>query len=126
MNKVIVKEKAYSYSTNFREDDLLRNSFNRLTQKVYEFDFENWYQSGYWGKSYIPYSLLDGDKMVSNVSISIIDFLVFGEKRTFVQIGTVMTDPDYRHKGLNKVLLEKVLEVWRGRCDLILFLVVLY
>jgi len=119
MDKVIVNGKAYSYSTNFRDDDLLRSSFNKLTQKVYGIDFENWYQSGYWGERYVPYSLLDGDTMVSNVSVNIIDFLVFGEERTYLQIGTVMTDPAYRNKGLNRILIDKVLEEWKGNCDLI-------
>ncbi|GAB5379230.1 MAG: GNAT family N-acetyltransferase [Aliiglaciecola sp.] len=57
--------------------------------------------------------------MVSNVSISIIDFLVDEKKRTFIQIGSVMTNPDKRHQGLNKLLLERVLQDWRDKCDLI-------
>ena len=119
MKKINIKGKTYTYASDFRKDDFLRSSFNKLTQKVYKFDFEVWYQNGYWGERYIPYSLLEGDTMVSNVSVNLIDFLVLGEKRTYVQIGTVMTDPAYRNKGLNRVLIEQVLEEWKGKCDLI-------
>lgn len=109
----------YNLVAGFRDDNRLRERFNQLTRKVYGFDFEGWYQHGCWGEKYIPYALLQGDEMVSNVSISMIDFLVDGEKRTFIQIGTVMTDPDKRHQGLNQLLLERVLQDWRGKCDLI-------
>lgn len=34
-----------------------------------------------------------------------------------MQIGTVMTDPDYRNQGLNKILLGRILEEWQGKCD---------
>ena len=83
------------------------------------FDFEDWYQNGYWTKRYIPYSILDGNGIVSNISVNVIDFLVNGEQRTHVQIGTVMTDQNQRKKGLSRALLEKVLSGWRGKCDLI-------
>lgn len=109
----------YGYVNNYRKDFQLRNKFNRLARKVYQFDFESWYQNGYWGNNYIPYSLVYGDTMISNISVNVIDFLVQGQKSTFIQIGTVMTDPEYRNKGLNRVLLEKVLAEWREKTDLI-------
>ncbi len=111
--------KVYKYIVNYKNDEHLRSSFNSLTRKIYRFDFEDWYQSGYWDEKYIPYSLADGKDIISNVSVNVIDFLVHGEKRTYLQIGTVMTDPKYRNQGLNRILMEKVLEDWRGKCDLI-------
>jgi GNAT superfamily N-acetyltransferase len=90
-----------------------------LTRKVYGFDFENWYLKGYWGNGYIPYSLLNGDVVIANISVNVINFLVRGEKRTYIQIGTVVTDQQNRNQGLSRLLLEKVLAEWRGKCDLI-------
>ncbi|TRY31835.1 GNAT family N-acetyltransferase [Aliiglaciecola sp. M165] len=119
MESIFHKGQKYTLHIGFRDDDSLRIPFNRLTKRVYGFDFENWHQHGYWGEKYIPYALMQGDEMVSNVSISIIDFLVDEKKRTFIQIGSVMTNPDKRHQGLNKLLLEKVLQDWRDNCDLI-------
>ncbi|MFT5838576.1 MAG: GNAT superfamily N-acetyltransferase [Flavobacteriales bacterium] len=119
MDTIKINNKTYDYVVDFKNDALLRVSFNHLTRKVYGFDFEDWYLNGYWGDRYIPYSLLNGGTMISSIFVNVIDFLVQGEKRTYAQIGTVMTDPEHRNQGLNRLLLEKVLKEWRGKCDLI-------
>lgn len=119
MEHVDIKGKTYGLAVGFKDNDKLRGSYNRLTRKTYGFDFEEWYQNGYWSDRYIPYSLLDGDNVISNVSVSIMDFLVMEEKKRFIQIGTVMTDSEYRNQGLSKYLMEKVLEEWKDKCDLI-------
>lgn len=119
MENIKINGKSYEYVVNYKNNDELRNSFNSLARKTYEFDFEDWYQNGYWSDRYIPYSIADGNNIVSNLSLNVIDFFVMGEKRTYLQIGTVMTDKEYRNQGLSRFLMEKVLEEWRGRCDLI-------
>lgn len=119
MENIKINGQNYGYVVDFKNDDRLRKSFNSLTKKVYGFDFEGWYTSGHWGERHRPYSLLKGDNVVSNISVNVIDFLAKGEKRTYIQIGTVMTDPEHRNQGLNRLLLEKVLGEWRGECDLI-------
>lgn len=119
MEKIIVNGKAYRYIVDYKNDNVLRNSFNSLTKRIYEFDFEEWYQNGYWTKRYIPYSLADGNTIISNVSVNVIDFITHGKKRTYVQIGTVMTDVKHRNQGLSRILMQKVLEEWKGKCDLI-------
>ncbi|MBU5484470.1 GNAT family N-acetyltransferase [Clostridium sp. MSJ-11] len=116
---LLINNKKYIYKCNYKDDSILRNSFNRLTEKTYDFNFEQWYEDGYWGDKYIPYSLLDGDKVVSNVSVNIIDFLILGEQKRYIQIGTVMTDEDYRGQGLSRALMEMVLKEWEDKCDLI-------
>jgi ribosomal protein S18 acetylase RimI-like enzyme len=116
---LLIDGKKYIYKCNYKEDITLRNSFNSLTEKTYGFNFEQWYEDGYWGDKYIPYSLLDGDKVVSNVSVNIMDFLILGEQKRYVQIGTVMTDEDYRGQGLCRALMEIVLKEWENKCDLI-------
>lgn len=113
-----VNGKQFLYVYDYKDDRDMRCSFNSLTQKVYGFNFEQWYQDGYWKENYIPYSLLYKDVVVANASISIIDFNVFGEKKKFVQIGTVMTDPEFRNIGLSRFLIEKIIEIWHGKCDL--------
>lgn len=116
---LLIDGKKYIYKCNYKDDVTLRNSFNSLTEKTYGFNFEQWYEDGYWGHKYVPYSLLDGDKVVSNVSISVIDFLILGEQKRYVQIGTVMTDEEYRGQGLSRALMELVLKKWENKCDLI-------
>jgi GNAT superfamily N-acetyltransferase len=119
METIRIDGNDYGYVANYRNNVRLRENLNKLTRKVYGFDFEAWYLNGYWSDRYIPYSLLSGDTIIANISVSVIYFLVKGEKRTFIQIGTVMTDPEHRNQGLNRLLLEKVLAEWRGKCDLI-------
>lgn len=116
---LLINGKGYIYKSNYKEDVTLRNSFNSLTEKTYGFNFKQWYEDGYWGEKYIPYSLLDGDKVVSNVSVNIMDFLILGEQKKYVQIGTVMTDEEHRGQGLCRVLIELVLKEWEDKCDLI-------
>jgi predicted N-acetyltransferase YhbS len=119
MEYIKIKGKTYGYDVDFKKDDKLRGSFNSLTRRTYEFDFEEWYKNGYWKGRYIPYSLLDGSDIVSNVSVNIIDFMVLGEQKRYIQIGTVMTDMKYRNLGLNKFLMDKVIEEWKDKSDLI-------
>lgn len=111
--------REFRYVNNVKRDVVLRKAFNQLTREVYGFDFENWYNSGYWGENYVPHALMDEERMVSNISASEIVFSVDDQKRTCIQIGTVMTHPDYRNQGLNRVLMDKVFARWRGNCDLI-------
>lgn len=116
---VKINGKKYLYKSNYRDDNSLRKSFNKLANNIFDIDFERWYQEGYWGDGYIPYSLIDDNEVVSNVSASIMEFNFKGKKKLYIQIGTVMTDSRYRNNGLAKYLMERVIEEWKDRCDLI-------
>ena len=114
-----VMKKKYLYEVGYRNKEGFRNSFNELAEKTFGINFEKWYQQGYWGNGYIPYSLLDGDKVVANVSVSIMEYLIDDKKKTYVQLGTVMTDKEYRNRGLSRKLMEKVIGEWENKCDCI-------
>lgn len=105
------------YTTAVKDDATLRKSFNELTQQVFGFDFENWYQSGHWGDLYIPHVLVDSEKVVSNVSVNLMQFAVDGTTKNYIQIGTVMTDSEYRGQGLNREIMERILEEYTGKVD---------
>ncbi|MFD2115180.1 GNAT family N-acetyltransferase [Paenibacillus yanchengensis] len=111
--------KKYTFDNNIRDNKEVRLSFDELSQKTFDLSFEQWYQSGYWVDKYIPYVLLDGERVVSNVSVNIIEFMWESERKRYVQLGTVMTDSEYRGKGLSRVLMERVLEEWEAKCDAI-------
>lgn len=119
MEKVSIKGREYTFIKDYKDNELFRKSYNSLTKKTYGFDFEQWYRNGYWGSGYIPYSLLDGENIVANVSASLIDCLVLGENKRYVQIGTVMTDTAYRNQGLARYLMEWVIEEWKDKCDML-------
>lgn len=109
----------YGFVKDFKHDQQIRSSFNKLTEAVFGFSLENWYNDGLWGEYYIPYSLLHHEKVVSNVSINKIEFDIEGERKLGIQIGTVMTDEKYRNRGLNKYLMERIIHEWKDRTDFV-------
>lgn len=101
----------------YQDDTLLRNSFNELAEKTFGINFEDWYQNGYWGKNYIPYSILDKDRIVANVSVNVTDFVWNGERKHFIQLGTVMTEETYRKKGLIRRLMQEIEKDYGKRAE---------
>lgn len=116
---VQIAGKKYLYESKYRDNDILRKSFNKLAKSIFDIDFELWYQEGYWKDGYIPYSLIDNNEVISNVSASIMNFNFKGKKKLYIQIGTVMTDIRYRNNGLGRYLMERVIKQWKDKCDLI-------
>jgi len=116
---IFLKNKNYQFLKGYQKNDELRNAFNDLSLKVFKLDFEVWYQSGYWNEKYVPYTLFDDKKAIANVSINIMDFIVLGKKQRYIQLGTVMTDEEYRHQGLSLFLMKKILEEWNSKCDFV-------
>lgn len=112
-----MKNMNYDYTTAVRDNATLRKSFNELTRQVFGFDFEDWYQSGHWGDLYIPHVLVDGEKVICNVSVNLIQFAVNGTTKNYIQIGTVMTDPNYRGQGLNREIMERILKKYADKVD---------
>ncbi|WP_222984169.1 GNAT family N-acetyltransferase [Flagellimonas meishanensis] len=119
MELIKVNNTNFGFIKDFKHDQKIRASFNSLTQAVFAFSLEKWYHDGFWGDYYIPYSLLHNDKVVSNVSINKIEFDIEGERKSGIQIGTVMTDEKYRNRGLNKYLMEKIMHEWKDRTDFV-------
>lgn len=107
----------YNYYTKVRDNDTLRDSFNELTRQTFCFDFVGWYEAGQWGDFYIPHVLLDGEKVVSNVSVNIMQFDVQGVKKNYIQLGTVMTDNAYRGQGLNREIMERIMAEYKDKVD---------
>jgi predicted N-acetyltransferase YhbS len=114
-----INHKDYTFLIEYQNEEKWRERFNALTQKTYRFDFEKWYQSGYWDEGCILYSLAEGDKVVANITVNAIRFTVLGVEKKLMQIGTVMTDPDYKKQGLSRALMEKVMLDWQDHCDMI-------
>jgi GNAT superfamily N-acetyltransferase len=101
---------AYEFIKDYKNNTKYRLSFNRLAKKTFGIDFEEWYQEGFWGDSYICYSYIQDDEVISNVSLSTMKLIIDGREQKAIQIGTVMTDPAYRRQGLAYQLMQKILE----------------
>lgn len=119
MEFVELSDIRYGFAKDFKHDKNLRKSFNQLTESIFGFSLEDWYQEGLWGDYYIPYSLLHHNQVISNVSINKIEFDIDNERKVGIQIGTVMTDKRFRHKGLNRFLMEQVMNQWKDQADFI-------
>ena len=108
-----------TFAAGWQEDASLRQKLHPLTRDIFGFDFEKWYQCGYWTDKCIPYSLMEGNRVVSHITVSRMEFLWNGQERHYVQLGTVLTAPDCRGRGLSRALMERVLADWRDRCDMV-------
>ena len=107
----------YCIEKNYRNNDALRASFNRLAEKTFGLNFENWYQNGFWKDNYIPYSVVIDGEVVSNVSVNACNMNYKGKIVKLIQLGTIMTDNDHRGKGYARVLMEEVIKDYDGKVD---------
>lgn len=101
----------------YQKDDKLRESYHELSQKIFGLNFEDWYQNGYWKENYIPYSIVNKDKIIVNVSVSPMEFKWKNSSLNLLQIGTVMTEESYRNKGLIRQLFSKINSDFSGITD---------
>ncbi len=101
--------KPHTFIKDYKENEIYRRSFNSLANQTFQIDFEPWYHQGFWNDRYICYSYLEGNTVIANVSISKMQLIVNGDLKQAVQIGTVMTHPNYRKQGLASSLITTVL-----------------
>ena len=117
--KITLGNKDYTFLVGYQENDKYRTAFNILVEKIFSLSFEEWYKAGHWNEKYIPYTIFDGEKAVANASVNIMDLNILGEQQRYIQIGTVLTDEDYRNKSLSRFLMQQILQEWGGKSDLI-------
>lgn len=117
--KIKIGTEDFLFIKEYQETEQYRHSLNQLTTETFGFDFEGWYKQGFWTNRYRPYSLLHNNRVVANVSVNPLDFIVEGKCYHTLQIGTVMTNPNYRNKGLSKKLFDIIMEEYEGQADLI-------
>ena len=101
----------------YKNDSEALASFNELTRNTFAFDFVNWHAEGHFSDMYVPHVIMDKGKVVSNVSVNRMQFDIGGVIRNYIQIGTVMTDKEYRGKGLNKKIMESILQEYIDKVD---------
>ncbi|MCP8968609.1 GNAT family N-acetyltransferase [Ectobacillus ponti] len=106
------------YIKGYRNQEQYRRSFDELAQTVFGISFADWHAKGYWTEQYEPHSYRDGDQIVANVSVNKLDLVMGGERKRAIQIGTVMTHPEYRGRGLSADLMHRVLAEYEGQYDI--------
>ncbi len=107
----------YKIIKSYRNNAELRASFNRLAGEAFGLNFEDWYQNGYWTDRYNPYSVVKDGEVIANVSINIMDMNYKGELLHLIQLGTVMTKPEYRNQGLIRRIMNEIDADYEGWVD---------
>lgn len=102
---------TYQFSNRIGRDSMLLKSFNRLSLDTFRISFETV------GGDYEPHVLIRDGRVCANVSVNQIHFLHWGEEKFYIQLGTVMTAPEFRGNGLSRWLIQWILDEWKGRCD---------
>ena len=92
----------------YQGNETLRHSFQELAQATFGLDFENWYQMVFWGDDYVPYSVIEDDRVVANVSLNRTDMIISGQRKRLYQLGTVMTAERYRNRGYIRAIMEEI------------------
>ncbi|WP_107926949.1 GNAT family N-acetyltransferase [Lysinibacillus parviboronicapiens] len=111
--------KEYQLISDYRDNIKYKESFNELAKKVFALDFQQWYDRGFWSDNYICYSYLDGNQVIANASVNKMDIVSNGKEYRAIQVGTVMTHPDYRHQGLAAKLMNHIIKKYEKDCDFI-------
>ena len=65
----------------------------------------------------MPYSVVVDGEVAANVSVNRTDFVLDGEKKRLIQLGTVMTDERCRSRGMIRRLMAEVERDCAGKAD---------
>ncbi|MDO7863221.1 GNAT family N-acetyltransferase [Brochothrix thermosphacta] len=109
----------YELITDYKHNAIYRKSFFELVQTTFELDFKQWDDAGGWNDNYRCLSYRLGSQIVANVSINELTVIVEGNAHSALQIGTVVTHPDHRNKGLSRQLIEYALTTYEKDYDFI-------
>ena len=96
--------------SDYRNNESHRRLFFDFINEVFPgCDFLEWQKRGFWTESYIPFSILEDGKIISNASIQMMDLIVDGKRKKGLQFSAVGTINSFRMRGLSRLLMEKIL-----------------
>lgn len=109
----------YQLVSDYKHIEKNKESFNALAKSIFGIDFSPWYEQGGWSDKYICYSYIDRDHVIANASINKMTILINQKEYNAIQIGTVMTHPDYRMQGLSRKLIDHIIAKYEHEYDFI-------
>jgi GNAT superfamily N-acetyltransferase len=109
----------YQLISDYKHIQRYKESFNALAKSIFGIDFTPWYEQGGWNDKYICYSYIDGDQVIANASINQMTIVLNQTEVNAIQIGTVMTHPDFRKQGLSRKLMNHIIAKYEHECDFI-------
>jgi GNAT superfamily N-acetyltransferase len=103
---------------NYRNDPNLINKYFDFIGQVFQgISFNQWYKKGFWTEQYIPFSIMESDKIISNVSAAFLNIIIQDKLYKAVQLGAVGTLPEYRNRGLSAYLMNYVIDKYKESVD---------
>lgn len=114
---ILVNDKTYNLYIEYQTDEKKRFEFNDMTEKEWGFDFENFYQSGYWKNNCCIYSIFYKEEIVSHTTVTLFEVIVASEKKVWAQIGTVMTKKHFRKQGLSRYLMQRIQQDFNDKIE---------
>ena len=91
----------------YRENEELRSKFYEFIKQVFpSADFREWQAKGYWTDNFIPFSLLDDNKIISNLCASKMTLLINGEQVDALSVIVHRDNADSRGRELTVKMKE--------------------
>ncbi|TKI55160.1 GNAT family N-acetyltransferase [Brevibacillus antibioticus] len=109
----------YRLISDYKHIETYKESFNELAKQIFQLDFKEWYNKGFWNDNYVCYSYLDGEQVIANASVSKMIVNINGKDYEALQVGTVMTHPAYRNQGLAAKLMNHIIQRYEKEYDFI-------
>lgn len=107
--------------SNYRRNQRLFSSLDELAEEMFGITLLRWRDERLMGENYIPYSYISSGRILANVSVNLYTCRIREKTYPVAQIGTVMTAPDARGKGLSGRLMRYVLSLYEKQ-NLFIFL----
>ena len=95
-------------SFNNSNDKNYQKQLNALLKPIF-LDFQFWYDLDLWDKNYESYSIIQNDKILSNISVFKADILMNWKQYRALSVGAVATRPDCRGHGYSRLLMEHII-----------------
>ncbi|WNQ09664.1 GNAT family N-acetyltransferase [Paenibacillus aurantius] len=114
------KNNSYAFDWNYNSNVEKLNKLLPLFKKVFGFEeslLKEFFVSGFHNSTYTPFTLFNDEVPIANVSMFDMPLLINHQKVIIAGIQSVMTEPQYRGKGLFKKLFELMLFEIDSRFD---------
>ena len=99
------------FRSEYWDDRRATDRFKEFLVTIHGLDLSLWEQKGHWDhENYSAFSLFEGERIVATTNLFSMEMMVDGRRRKLGQFSGVGTLPEFRKRGLNCWLTERVLE----------------
>jgi len=82
---------------------------NELMKQIF-LDFQFWYDLNLWDANYESYSIIQDDKLVSNICVFKANIVFNGKRFSALSVGAVATKNEYRKKGYSRLIMQYIID----------------